>query len=181
MTFDEVMQFTRNVSGNAAFEDEECKLFYDTLVTLPPHSKIIEVGVEFGRSTSIILQVAREKQFQVYLIEPSPQSRFLEMAAQIGVPYTLIAMTTHQYVVQGQQIAPRSVGLVHIDGSHTAKDVAVDCAWLLPMVHKRGYMAAHDYGRDSLPEVYPTINGYVMNDRWQKVDHKGTLLVMRRV
>src|SRR5213592_1107799 len=70
MTFDEVMTFTRTVSSADAFRDEECRRYYEILDSLDPGSLIVEVGLEFGRSSSVALQVAKAKQLRYRGIDP---------------------------------------------------------------------------------------------------------------
>ena len=183
ISFEQVMAFTSKVSSHTAFEDEECRLFYDTLVQLPDKSTVVEIGVEYGRSTSIILQVAKALAHRVILIDPfvgaEGGSSFMHMSDKIGHPFILFKMTTHQYVYQGLSFP--SCNFIHIDGSHTTDELTFDCEWMLPKVEQGGYACFHDYGRHSLPEVYPVVNQFVRNDKWEEAAHKGTLLVMRRL
>jgi len=58
LTFDKVMKLTRTISSPAAFEDPECELYWTALSSLPDGSTIVEVGLQYGRSSSIALQVA---------------------------------------------------------------------------------------------------------------------------
>lgn len=183
-TFDEVMRFTRTVSSNAAFEDPECKAYYDLLCSLPDHATVLEVGLQYGRSSSIVAQVAKAKRFNYIGVDPFYQPpeaapEWIRMMQQVGVPFTLFVMTTEQLFRFGY--AAFSVDMVLIDGDHDAAGVETDCQCYLPKVNTKGYALFHDYGRDSLPDVYPTVNKYMTSRRgWEQRWSVGTLGIFRR-
>lgn len=179
ISYEQVMKVTADVSAPAAFEEPCCRLMYDTVSSLQPGSTIVEVGVEYGRSTSILAQVAKDQDHRLILIDPfvDPLSgvKAMEMLCRIGCEFTLHKMPTAHL---GQRYD--GVHLVHIDGDHTREGITLDCNYWLPWLHVRGYACFHDYARDSLPEVMPTVDSYVRNDAWEEIGHANTLLVMRR-
>lgn len=178
MNFDMTMLLTRQVSSATAFEENECRLFYDALVALPEDSVVVEVGVEYGRSTSIILQVAKALNHRVVLIEPVVRPEFVRMAAAIDCPFTLHRMTTERWWRWGWTLP--YISFLHIDGSHAAEDIRMDCAALLSgVVRGQGTVAFHDYGRDSLPDVQPTVDGFMIGG-WLPVARAGYLAMWRR-
>lgn len=180
MTFEEAMQLTSGVSAPAAFEQDECQSLYDALQGLPTCATVLEVGCEFGRSSSLLAQVAREKQFRLVFIDPfvDPAStpRWMATMHGIGVPFTLLHMTTEQAVRESR--IPRVIHFALIDGDHTEAGVTADCDAILPWMTWDGVVAAHDYGRDSLPDVYKVLS--VCMADWQLVSHKGTLAMWRK-
>lgn len=178
LTFDDIYKLTSTVSGAAAFEEPECRAFFDVLMRLPEGATIVEVGIQYGRSTSIILQVGRERGFAIHLIDPYPHKeapQFMRMALEVGCSFTLHVMKTADY-----PSLPAQVDLVHIDGDHSTACVELDCVYLLSRVVSGGYACFHDYGRDSLPDVLPAVDRFVRNELWVEDSHTGTLLVMRR-
>lgn len=183
ISYEQVMEFTSGVSAPAAFEDPCCRLMYDTVASLPPHSAIIEVGVEYGRSTSILAQVAKDQKHALVLVDPFVDplsvSSAMEMLSRVGLPFLLFKMTTRQANSMGLAPAP-GISLLHIDGSHTQEDLTYDCELLLPSVIPGGYACFHDYGRDSLPDVYLVVNSYMTPDKWECIRVANTLGVWRR-
>ena len=58
-TLAEVMELTDTISGHTAFEGIECAKYFELLMSLPWRANIVEIGLQFGRSSSIALQVAK--------------------------------------------------------------------------------------------------------------------------
>lgn len=179
ISFDQVMEFTRTVSGQAAFEDAECRAYYDILAALPEGATVVEVGLQFGRSSSIVAQVSLEKHFNYIGIDPftQPQSAlpvWVEMVRKIGVPFTLHCMRT-------DQVYPLpSPDVVLIDGDHHAPGVRTDCDAFVTRAKR--YMLFHDYGVESLPGVYPTVNACLKeHGGWEELQTAGTLGIWRRL
>ena len=143
MTFDEVMAFTRTVSSADAFRDEECRRYYDILCGLSPGSLIVEVGLEFGRSSSVALQVAKAKQLRYrgidpFLDTPDALEAWIKMARSIGWPFELHVMRSHDCLSDG------SIDALLIDGDHRYETVMLDCLDFVPLVSDGGYAMFHD-------------------------------------
>src|SRR5947208_5005325 len=122
ITFDEVMTFTRTVSSATAFEDEECRAYYDILNGLKPGSLIVEVGLEFGRSSSVALQVAKAKQLRYRGIDPfqdTPEAlqAWITMARSIGWPFELHVIKSRDYSSE------EPINALLIDGDHNYEAV----------------------------------------------------------
>lgn len=180
ISFEQVMELTSQVSAPAAFEEPCCRLMYDTVASLQPGSTIVEVGVEYGRSTSILAQVAKDQGHRLILIDPfvDPLSgvKAMEMLVRVGCEFTLHKMPTMS--LEGR--AMQHTHLLHIDGDHTREGLSDDCDYWLPWVVKGGFACYHDFGRDSLPDVYPVVNQYMTADMWEPVAVANTLGVWRR-
>lgn len=181
MTFEAIMQVTAGVSSHAAFEEAECRLFHVALEQLPPQSNIVEVGVEFGRSSSIIAQVALERGHRVTFIDPfvDPASLapFVQLMQRIGLSYTLHVARTAEVPMHH---LPLPIHFLHVDGDHTRAGIETDFQKLLPRVAVGGYVCCHDYGRDSLPDVWAVCNEQLVLPEWMLAAHAGTLGVWRR-
>lgn len=184
MDFEQVMRITRTISSNTAFEDPECEAFYNVLSRLAPHSTIVEVGVEYGRSTSIILQVAKEKEHEVILVDPYKDTPEI-WGAFINAMFRLrlTNFTFRKLRTEDVPDWPESIDLVHIDGNHTEQGVATDVRILVPRVPVGGFVCAHDFGRDSLPEVYKVLHPFFDGhpETWEPVPSAGTLGIWRRI
>jgi len=69
-TFDDVMRLTSTISSYEVFQPAECQAMYDTLLQLPDGATVVEVGCDYGRSSSLIFQVAKAKNFLSIHIDP---------------------------------------------------------------------------------------------------------------
>lgn len=157
MTFPEAMLLTRTVSSNAAFEDPECQAYYEILSQLPENSLIVEVGLQFGRSSSIALQAAKAGGLRYHGIDPfvdPPEAydAWMKVAAGIGVRFRLSRKRSRDVII-GEPVA-----CLLIDGDHSYEAVKSDLEHFAPRV--TGYVLCHDYGRESLPEVLDAVNEY---------------------
>lgn len=183
MTFDQVWEYTKNISSETAFSRVEGEALFDTLIRLEEGSRVVEVGCEFGRSTSIIAQVVKENGHDLTLIDPfissvdqRPMTQFASMLEYFKIPFTLHCMTTEQAVSK----LPMRIQFVHIDGDHEKKGIAVDCRILLPRLTAGGYACFHDYGRESLPDVKQAVDHHIQWPGWSMVGVFETLLIVRR-
>src|SRR5439155_25919994 len=144
ITFDEVMTFTRTVSSATAFEDEECRAYYDILNGLNSGSVIVEVGRAFGRSSSVALQVAKAKQLRYRGIDPfrdTPDAleAWIKMARSIDWPFELHVMKSHDSR-RGEPI-----DAILIDGDHNYEAVEADCFDFMSSIANGGYAMFHDF------------------------------------
>lgn len=180
MTFDDAMILTRTVSSNAAFQDPECEAYFDILMTLPENALIVEVGLEYGRSSSIALQVAKERRLRYLGIDPfldvDIYRQWQKMALKAGTDYELLTEPSRQAEIS------QSIQCILIDGDHSYDAVLDDLNHFAPKVIHCGYLLMHDYGRDSLPDVYRAALNYFgsWNPRWEELPTVGTLGIWRR-
>src|SRR5439155_12006161 len=126
ITFDEVMTFTRTVSSATAFEDEECRAYYDILNGLNSGSLIVEIGLEFGRSSSVALQVAKAKQLRYRGIDPFRDTpgtleAWTKMAIAVDGAFQLYVMKSRDYSSE------EPIDALLIDGDHNYETVMLDC------------------------------------------------------
>src|SRR5713226_6412212 len=109
-TFDEVMRLTSTISSYEVFQPAECEAMYDTLLQLPDGATIVEVGCDFGRSSSLIFQLAKAKNFLTIHVDPwesNPDRAKQWMKVMVERcayhPFTLLRMTTQEaapYIVR---------------------------------------------------------------------------------
>lgn len=178
LTFEKAYEFTQTIGSHTSFEEEECAAYFGILMSLPEKSTIVEVGLEYGRSSSIALQVATERQLGYWGIDPDIKLEFRKMLAAIP---KLPQMSLSPY--RSQETDPRlAIAAILIDGDHSYEGVRSDCFHFLNHVVLDGYAFFHDYQRESLPEVTKAVDEY-MTDRpqWQPVGVAGTLGVWRRI
>lgn len=179
ISFEEVMQLTSGVSGNAAFEDEECHALYDLCAAVPHDGLVVEIGCQLGRTSSIILQCSPGRYRPVFIdpwtVQPDYMHGWMGMAHALDIPFTCRMMRTDQALPNWKD----PIDLLLIDGDHTEHGVRIDTG-MAEFVRIGGVMCAHDYGRDSLPDVFAVLNKYI-DARWEFLGVAGTLGMWRRV
>lgn len=187
MTFEQALELTDSIGGRAAYEIEALRGLWTALSLLKPYSAIIEVGCEYGRSTSLIMQAARERQHRVILIDPfigadpagvsmtdvKAYQSLTGMLWRIGYPFTLHACRFSAAVE-----LPERLDMVHIDGDHRWLGIKRDCELLLPRLRHGGIAVWHDYGHDSLPDVKPVVDEFTKS--WEVTGTWHTCRVMRK-
>lgn len=177
ITFGEVMEFTRNISSHTAFDDDECKALYDLCCQVRPYGSVMEIGCQLGRTSSIIAQVGKAIPYNCIYVDPYLEDMgylpiWISMMRQIGTDFTLHCMKSQDIPLS------TDVDLILIDGDHSFEIVKDDCEIADTLV-AAGYVAVHDYGRDSLPDVYRAVNTKVLELGWIPVGVYGTLGVWR--
>jgi cephalosporin hydroxylase len=181
LTFETALDLTRSVGSNASYEDDALEMLWHAASSLPGGSAIVEIGCEYGRSTSLLVQLIKERSYQApHIVDPfytykgDAAQKFIRTMIKAGYPFHLHVMTT----AQAYDSLPNRIDLVHIDGDHSTEGVTVDCRLLLPRVNRGGYAVFHDYGTESLPEVKPVVDRYTKT--WTKIGKKGTCFVVRK-
>lgn len=184
-TFSEVMQLTQMVSGHAALTDEEARLLYDCSLLIPPGGLAVEVGCDLGRSSSLLVQVARETPFRILHIDPfgnrdtasSWIGTVLGAAQSKGVS-TLFAMKTEQAVPLLEKLAP--FDFAYIDGDHDYEGVKTDLCLVAERIRPGGILCAHDYASYSLPGVWRAFEEW-LTPQWKPIGHVYTLGAWKRM
>ena len=179
LTFEQAMELTRTISSPTAFEDDECRAYFDTLMSLEPDSLIVEVGLEYGRSSSIALQVAKERGLRYHGVDPTPLDEWFELPRVLNFDRWGVAEAKSKDV---HCVAP--ISAILIDGDHSYEGVMADCEHFLPHVMPGGYAMFHDYERESLPDVTRAVDEYLTTNNvavWAADTLSGTLGIWRRM
>lgn len=182
-TYEEVMQLTRTVSAELAFDEFECKGMYDLLVSLPDEATVMEIGCQYGRSSSIIAQIAKAKDFKLYFIdnyaEGTGAPEWIKMMTGIGHPFTLRCMTSER---AGCFPEPAAVDLLFIDGFHETAWIDLDYVSHAWRVYPPGICCYHDFGRDTLPDIKTVTDARMtIENGWEPISVWGTLAAWRRI
>lgn len=165
ITFEELYKKVNTVSHETAFNIGEISVMYDLLTNMIDDANVVEIGVEFGRSTSVIGLIAKEKNFDFVAIDNYKQDNGEEarrnveevLIGQWKLPIQLWVMSS----AQARQKYNKDIDFIHIDGDHTFQGVTRDMEKWLPKVCKGGYVCFDDYGHDSLPEVFSAVSMYM--------------------
>src|SRR5882724_5813940 len=173
-TFDEVMRLTGTLSSYEVFQPAECQAMYDTLLLLPNDATIVEVGCDFGRSSSLIHQVAKAKNFLTIHIDPwhdlpDRAKQWMEVMVERCAyhPFILLRMTTVEATQHIWRLTPHEIDLAFIDGSHDQDVVESDLQIVASCVKPGGFLAAHDYPSAGVTEAIDPFVATGWTKHWQ--------------
>tara|TARA_R110000868_G_scaffold167806_3_gene402272 strand:- start:1395 stop:1934 length:540 start_codon:yes stop_codon:yes gene_type:complete len=179
MTFDEVMVLTRTISSETAFDEAECRAYFDLCNVLPEGSVVVEIGLQFGRSSSIAGQLAEANGLTYIGIDPfneknNARTRWKLLMGTVHPSYILFEVESSYAPTELMS----DIDLALIDGNHSAEGVRIDCRLLKPLVKPGGHICFHDFEREPLPDV-ALVAREEMAD-WTHVGTYGTLGVFRK-
>lgn len=137
----------------------ELEALYDLADGLNDRARVVEIGVLYGRSASILMQVSSRKHFDLRFVDSwvlqgnDAILSFARLTVQLGVPYTLYAMRSSDV-----RWHPNStIDLLHVDGDHSPRGIKSDCIWL-SLVRSGGFAVFHDYLNTDFPQVKTTVD-----------------------
>lgn len=181
-SFAEVYQIVEESSHETAYGKAECQALYDLALTFPKESIVVEIGVQWGRSTSVFAACALMRQFQFIAVDSWGDQLGKEEEAHVrsqmhkygwGTQMTLLSMPSSD---AAQRLAMAQLQAVHIDGDHSYEGVMADCNLWLNKVNPGGYALFDDYGSVDLTGVQAAATAYMHEHReWtllEVVGHK---------
>jgi len=144
----------------------EATICYDVISALKP-DVFLEIGSMRG-GTFYVYSGACEPNALVVSVEkgqfPEPLERIVEELRSEGYSATWIKGNSHSAAtlkLVKRLLGERQVGILHIDGDHTAKGVMKDWLMYWPLVKKGGIAAVHDiyfaHRSTRVCDVWPTI------------------------
>lgn len=148
------MKLTATVNCSGVYSDEALRGLWEAADNCPTVGNIVEIGCEYGRSTSLLAQIAKERNQYLVLIDPfvkhldgtpgsSVAQSIVKMLVELDVPFCLLREHSHRAMyVHGP------ISLLHIDGNHSGAFLWSDMVRYLPFVCDGGFVAFHDYGND---------------------------------
>lgn len=195
-TFEEVQRISGNVSSAVLLQPQEARLLYEVAAHIPAGGVMVEIGAHYGRSSSLLLRMAKAVGFSTIHIDPyldtddyHGQEEILAgwrtLMDSIDYPYTLLRMTTED----AEPVLPDVIDAAYIDGDHTAQGVATDLRIVANRVKMGGWIAVHDFGPTVLgpnqfgerfPEVSQTVRTYTSSG-WEQVAIAETMAVWRKL
>lgn len=190
ITFEEVMAVTEaGPTPHTCFYTEECRAYFDLLNVLPAGAVVLEIGLQFGRSSSIALQVCKDRDLAYFGIDyfqepPEAEEVWRSQALSIDCP-NITLIKKNSFDVDPLEI-PAVIHLALIDGDHYTAGVNNDCALVLPCIPVGGHVLFHDYGNVCLPEVAPEADRWLLGHepsagrKWTKLGVYMSLAVWRR-
>jgi len=177
LTFDEAMKFTSTIGDPNSYGETDLRGLWKAASSLHPGATILEVGCGFGRSTSLLAQIAKVMEHKLILIDPFNDplsaSSLVTTLRAIGCPFEL------HYIEPKNFNSHDQVDMIHIDGDTSRLGLAVNCMKFLPMVKVSGYACFYGYGHELLPDVKPTVDSFITKG-WDNVGLFNTCRVLQR-
>ena len=104
MDFEQLYQMVERSSNECAFNKGECQKLYEIATKIPPASWIVEIGVQFGRSATVLGMAAKERAHDFVAIdnyqeEVSPRAKEnveKVLIGEMGLPIQLWVMTSEE-------------------------------------------------------------------------------------
>ena len=164
------------------------KGLYDAVVASPTVGNFVEIGCEYGRSTSLIAQLAKDRNQYLVCIDPFVKS-LLGSGGDTVAAHTFGMLTNLDVkfaFLRGYSYeAPYPFGpiaFLHVDGNHSVPFLLSDIHRFVPMVMDGGYMAFHDYGNQGpySEDVKRTLDAIIENAGWEMIANSDTCLTVKK-
>lgn len=180
-SFEEIWAVTDAIPGS--FTHLSGEMLYKAATTLQfsedfPEN-FVEVGVDQGRSASILLFAARARFAKVTLID-SWESILIDnyvkvelLAAKIGGNVDIWCKSSAEAAAEFKE----PIDLIHIDANHYAPNPDNDCALWLPKVRSGGIACFHDYD-STFVAVKPAVDKHT--EGWEDLGVFDGLAIRRK-
>jgi cephalosporin hydroxylase len=183
MIFEDLYTIVEESGHESSFNREECEALYNFCQEIPRGGLVLEIGIQFGRSLTVLGIVGNERDFDIIGVDSwqedvsqDAKMHVEEKIKKYDMPITVMNITSEE--AEGELKFDR-FDLVHIDGDHEYESVLQDIVLWSRKVKKGGYMCFDDYGHDSLPGVYKAVTEYMMGPHgkeWEFVGRFGDKL-----
>lgn len=150
-TWEELWKFTDSIPGSFTKLSGEKLLKY--AMDVPPFGCIVEVGVDQGRSASLLMEAIWHTSTELWLIDKW-ESILADNALKVHKLRSKFPPSINCYILRESSVNAAadltlSIDLIHIDAHHH-DDIPdggpeLDCAGWLPKVKSGGVACFHDY------------------------------------
>jgi len=177
--FDRMFDLTDRVPGS--YTRLNCAKLYEWAMQLNAQDVVVEIGVDQGRSASILLHCANQKGNRVLLIDSWESILFTNYwrVANLVSKFPMVrAGIVHgkSDEVVDEKCFDR-IDMLHIDANHYYGGVDVDCELWLPKLKSGGIVLFHDYA-SSFEAVTASVDKYT--DGWEDLGSYDSLAVRRK-
>ena len=180
MNFEEAFEFSSKIGSPTSYLDSSLKLLWHS-VSLAPRGFGLEIGCEFGRSTSMILQAAKTfGNIFLYGVDPFTVNMhmdvpgiFLRNMREINFPFVFMMMSS----TFASGLLPKQFSFIHIDGDHFSPQIDFDCQLLYRLI-PGGIAVFHDYGSIGTLDVKPTVDKATKG--WEVIGEAETCYAVRK-
>jgi len=149
MDFDSILRTMDSIQGY--FWAEEARQLYEHTIHLTSGSLVVEAGCLYGKSTSVLATVAKEKNHRFYVIDPwvvegqDAKPEFWENMERIGV-VDIINFIEKCEIDAAEDFADKSIDFLHIDTAHDHGHMTRAFKAWEPKMKPLAVVACHDYG-----------------------------------
>lgn len=155
--FEEVWHYTNSIPGWFT-QTNAAKLYEHALQCC---GVMVEVGIQEGRSASVLLYAARQTGSTVILVDYW-ESNVDQVFNRLRLFPDVVSV--HSKSVDAARMIRADLSLVHIDANHMAPGPEEDCIAWLPKLRSGGIACFHDYG-SGYPDVTAAVDKHCAG--WQ--------------
>lgn len=188
-TFDEVWKVTDKIPGN--FSRRSAEKLYEFAQMVPQYGYVVEVGVDQGRSASLLLEAQRDRMYSLYLIDawevgpPDNMEKVQKLREQFGGCVNIMKLKSVEAALSPEQFGTdyclNHFDLIHIDAYHFDNiddgGPSLDCAAWMPKVKSGGVACFHDYN-SCFPDVNKAVDKYCAG--WEDLGDWDGLAIRRK-
>jgi len=160
-TFEEIWSNSETITGS--FDKREAEAVYNRVKDLGEDNCVVEIGSYLGRSSSVIGQVAKDKGFMFYCIDPFVETDiedFKKNMRNVDAEFLCFHETSVAANVQWKNGTYPKIDFLLVDGGHHYPEVRNDCLLWLTLLVDGGTVAFHDY-QSSWHGVKRAVDKYV--------------------
>jgi len=176
--FDKLWEFTDQIPGS--FTRLSGEKLYEYAMKAPNDGWIVEVGVDQGRSASLLLHASSGRNIGVRLID-SWESVLIDNFGKVQRMRDCFPQATadiwRMTSVAAAGLFNGEIDLIHIDANHYEPNPANDCEAWLPKVKSGGIAAFHDYD-STFVAVKEAVDKYT--EGWEDLGNWDSLAIRRK-
>lgn len=152
----------RDIPGS--FTQLSCAALWRNIVCVGPTATVVEVGVDQGRSASIMMEALNGTMAELFLFD-SWESVLVENYGKVHklrdqFQELLCYIERETSLEASEHFEPESIDLIHIDANHYAPNPENDLIAWLPKVKKGGTILMHDYD-PTWPDVVHAVDKHM--------------------
>jgi len=186
--FEEVYKFTDTIPG--AFTELNCRKLYECALQAP--KLIVEIGVDRGRSSSLLLAAAAQTGAEVVLIDSwvsvlrDNYYRVVEMTKHFPTVKCVVLFESSEGVIQildheSFKDLKQDIDLIHIDGNHDFHGISFDCKNWVPRVKSGGFACFHDYTPPEAKQFFAVKQCVdIACEQWENLGEWDSLAIRRK-
>ncbi len=173
--FADIWPFTDSIPGS--FTELSASKLYE--YACEAKGVIAEIGVDQGRSTSLLLEAAAQTGASLILVD-SWESVLIDnlyKVERLRGKYPVVAAIHRLDSIVAAKELDCTLSLIHVDADHRGVQPANDCYAWLPKLESGGVALFHDY-HESWPDVMAAVDKYCGS--WEDLGVWDSLAIRRK-